>query len=57
MNKGLNTYQWVDIEAAQNVKGVNINTAEYFIVHCANLRHYSDLKILIEIEIEYDEIY
>ena len=53
MNPFLTSYQWVDIEAALNAKGIAINTAKYFMVHCANLRHHHSMKILIEIEIKY----
>ncbi len=55
MNQFLTTYQWVDIGSVLNAKGIEINTATYFMVHCANLRHHHDMKILIEIEIEYDD--
>ena len=57
MNPFLTSYQWVDIEAALNAKGIAINTAKYFMVHCANLRHHHSMKILIEIEIEYEDIF
>ena len=55
LNQLSTTYQWVDIESALKAKGIEINTANYFMVHCANLRHHHDMKILIEIEIEYDD--
>ena len=53
LNQFSTTYQWVDIDAAMKAKGIEINTATFFMVHCANLRHFHDMKILIEIEIEY----
>jgi len=52
INPSLTTYQWVDIETALKAKGIEINSATYFMVHCANLRHYPEIKILIEIEVE-----
>lgn len=51
LNRLSTSYQWVDLDSAMKAKGIEINTATFFMVHCANLRHYNDMKILIEIEI------
>jgi len=52
INPSLTSYQWVDIETALKEKGIEINSVTYFMVHCANLRHYPEIKILIELEVE-----